>query len=136
MVLHNVVQQAAASYHVAPDLIQAVIRQESAGYPCAQSEKGAMGLMQLMPATATGLGVADPYDAGQNVDAGTRLLAELLQRYQGDLNRVLGAYNAGTAAVDRFDGIPPFAETVGYIHSVLNQIKPPSNPKLQDFSIR
>lgn len=136
MVLQNAVQRAAATYRVPSELINAVIRQESAGYPCAQSGKGAMGLMQLMPDTAASLGVTDAFDIGQNVDAGSRFLAELMQRYAGDLNRVLGAYNAGPAAVDRAGGIPPFPETVSYIRSVLDQIKLPSDPKLPALSIR
>jgi len=130
MFLQSVVQRAATAYNVAPNLINAVIRQESGGYPCAVSEKGAMGLMQLMPATAAGLGASEPFDVDQNVSAGTRLLAELIQRYKGDMNRVLGAYNAGTVAVDRAGGAPPFAETQSYIHSVLEQIKAPFAPKL------
>ena len=130
MFLQSVVQRAAAAYDVPPNLINAVIRQESGGYPCAVSEKGAMGLMQLMPATAAGLGAGEPFDVDQNVSAGTRLLAELIQRYKGDMNRVLGAYNAGTVAVDRAGGTPPFAETQNYIHSILEQIKAPIAPKL------
>ena len=115
MALADAVHRAATTYKVAPSLINAVIRQESGGYPCAVSDKGAMGLMQLMPATAVEMGAGQPFDVNQNVTAGTRLLAELMQRYNGDLNRVLGAYNAGTAAVDRAGGPPPFAETVNYI---------------------
>ncbi len=136
MALQNVVQNAATAYNVAPDLINAVIHQESAGYPCAKSDKGAMGLMQLMPATAAQMGASDPYDITQNVEAGTRLLAELLQRYKGDLNRVLGAYNAGPVAVDNAGGIPPFPETLNYVRSVLDQVKPIFDPKLSVPSIR
>jgi soluble lytic murein transglycosylase-like protein len=136
MVLESVVQSAAAAYRVAPNLINAVIRQESGGYPCAVSGKGAMGLMQLMPATAVSMGASEPFDVQQNVLAGTRLLADLMQRYQGDMNRVLGAYNAGTAAVDRSGGMPPFPETLDYVHSILDQIKPPFDPKLFGSSIR
>jgi soluble lytic murein transglycosylase-like protein len=130
MALESVVLRAAKVYDVEPSLIHAVIRQESAGYPCAVSEKGALGLMQLMPDTAVEMGAAEPFDVNQNVAAGTRLLAELLQRYKGDLNRVLGAYNAGPTAVDRAGGVPPFPETINYIHSILEQIKPPADPKL------
>jgi len=129
-ILQNLVENAAAAYHVQTDLINAVIHQESAGYPCAVSEKGAMGLMQLMPATASLMGAAEPFDINQNVNAGTRLLAELLQRYNGDLNRVLGAYNAGTAAVDRAGGPPAFPETLNYIRSIMARIKLPVDPKL------
>ncbi len=95
-----------------------------------------MGLMQLMPATAALMGASEPFDVNQNIAAGTRLLAELIERYKGDLNRVLAAYNAGPAAVDRAGGPPPFTETLNHIHSVLEQIKPPLDPKLFASPIR
>jgi soluble lytic murein transglycosylase-like protein len=136
MVLQSAVHNAAQTYDVAPTLIHAVIRQESGGYPCAVSEKGAMGLMQLMPETAADMGATEPFDIIQNVSAGTRLLAELMQRYRGDLNRVLGAYNAGPAAVDRAGGTPPFPETINYIHSILERLKPPNDPKLFAAPVR
>ncbi len=136
LLLQSIVQKAAAAYAVAPNLINAVIRQESAGYPCAVSDKGAMGLMQLMPATAVQMGAVEPFDVVQNVTAGTRLLSELMQRYKGDLNRVLGAYNAGPAAVDRAGGPPPFPETLNYIRSITEQIKQPLAPKLFAAPIR
>lgn len=125
MQLEGAVRHAAQTYHVEPDLIHAVIRQESGGYPCAVSEKGAIGLMQLMPETAAEMGASDPFDISQNISAGTRFLSDLLQRYQGDLNRVLGAYNAGPAAVDRTGDAPPFPETIRYIHSILERLKSP-----------
>jgi soluble lytic murein transglycosylase-like protein len=78
-----------------------------------------MRLTQLMPETAADTGASEPFDVRQNVRAGTRLLSELMHRYNGDLNRVLGAYNAGAAAVDRSGGPPLFPETVNYIRSVL-----------------
>jgi soluble lytic murein transglycosylase-like protein len=130
LTLQGVIQQAATMYAVSPNLIRAVIRQESAGYPCAVSDKGAMGLMQLMPDTAAQMGARDPFDIEQNVKGGTRFLSELMQKYNGDLNRVLGAYNAGPAAVDRAGGPPHFPETINYIRSVLQQIKPPADPKV------
>jgi soluble lytic murein transglycosylase-like protein len=136
MLLQSVIQKAAIAYDVAPSLINAVIHQESGGYPCAVSTKGALGLMQLMPATAVQMGANEPFDVNQNVAAGTRLLAELMQRYKGDLNRVLAAYNAGPVAVDRSGGPPPFPETLNYIHSVLEQIKAPFDPKLFASPIR
>lgn len=129
MLLASIVHKAAAANRLSPSLVDAVIRQESGGYPCAVSDKGALGLMQLMPATAAQMGVSEPFDVTQNVDAGTRLLADLMERYHGDLNRVLGAYNAGPAAVDRAGGPPPLPETLSYIHSILEQIKQPFDPK-------
>ena len=136
MVLQSVVYSAAKAYDVEPNLIHAVIRQESGGYPCVVSEKGAMGLMQLMPDTAVEMGAVEPFDINQNVTAGTRLLAELLQRYKGDLNRVLGAYNAGPAAVNRAGGPPPFPETMNYVRSIMEQLKPPGDPKLFGAPVR
>jgi soluble lytic murein transglycosylase-like protein len=136
LLLERSVQNAATAYNVAPNLIHAVIQQESGGYPCAVSEKGAMGLMQLMPATATQYGASEPFDVEQNVLAGTRFLAELMQRYSGDLNRVLGAYNAGPGAVDRAGGIPEIPETVNYVRSILGQVNSASDPKLFDLPIR
>jgi soluble lytic murein transglycosylase-like protein len=136
MLLQSVVHRAATAYSVAPSLINAVIHQESGGYPCAVSEKGAIGLMQLMPGTASELGVREPFDVDQNVNAGTRLLADLMARYKGDLNRVLAAYNAGSAAVDKAGGPPAFPETLNYIRSVLEQIRTPLDPKLFDGPVR
>jgi len=136
MVLQSVVHDAAKTYDVAANLIHAVIRQESGGYPCAVSDKGAMGLMQLMPDTALEMGAIEPFDVNQNVDAGTRLLAELMQRYKGDLNRVLGAYNAGPGAVDQAGGTPPFPETINYIRSILERLKLPGDPKLFAAPVR
>ena len=95
-----------------------------------------MGLMQLMPDTAVEMCAVEPFDINQNVTAGTRLLAELLQRYKGDLNRVLGAYNAGPAAVNRAGGPPPFPETMNYVRSIMEQLKPPGDPKLFGAPVR
>ena len=102
---------------VRPDLVRAVVQVESAFNPNALSPKGAMGLMQLMPDTARQYAVADPYDPRANIEAGTRHLRSLMDRYP--LNLALAAYNAGAAAVDRFGGIPPFAETRDYVARIL-----------------
>ena len=115
-------RKAAESYRVDPDLVMAVIRQESAFQPCVVSSKGAMGLMQLMPATASDLGVQDAFDPQQNIAAGTKLLRDLLDRYSGDLNRALGAYNAGPRNVNTYGGVPPFPETENYIDSIMRTL--------------
>ena len=108
---------AAAKYGLPPSLVRSVMKAESGFQPRAVSPKGAIGLMQLMPGTAQSLGV-NPYDPAQNVDAGTRYLRELLEKYHGLLRHALAAYNAGPEAVEKHGGVPPFAETLDYIRRV------------------
>ncbi|MGI8989387.1 MAG: lytic transglycosylase domain-containing protein [Bryobacteraceae bacterium] len=120
--IEPLIENAAAKQGLSPALLHAVIRQESAFYPCAVSAKGALGLMQLMPATADDLGVQDPLDPQENVDGGARLLRRLMDRYSGDLNRVLGAYNAGPGRVDAADGIPQIPETMHYVETILGNL--------------
>jgi soluble lytic murein transglycosylase-like protein len=114
------VDSAAARESLDRDLLRGVIRQESAFHPCAVSPKGALGLMQLMPATAAQFGVVNPLDPEQNVDGGARLLKQLLSRYGGDLSRALGAYNAGPAQVDAVNGIPQIPETQDYVKQIMS----------------
>ena len=116
--LDAVVQQSAEKNHVDPALVRAVISTESNWNSSAVSPKGALGLMQLIPGTAERLGVGNAFDPVQNVDAGTRYLGTLLQRYNGDLGKALAAYNAGPGAVDRFGGIPNYPETRNYVEKV------------------
>ena len=99
-------------------LVQSVAKVESGFDPKAISPKGAIGVMQLMPSTARTLG-ADPKDTRQNIDAGARLLRDLLQKYDGDVVKALAAYNAGEAAVDRYQGVPPYWETQHYVNQVV-----------------
>ena len=106
-------------YGIDPLLLSSVARQESGYDPTAVSHAGAQGLMQLMPGTAAGLGVADPFDPPQAVDGAARLLRELLDRFDGRLDLALAGYNAGPGAVDRYDGVPPYPETRNYVRSVL-----------------
>ena len=111
------VRAAATRHQLNPELIKAVIRQESGFRPCVVSEKGAMGLMQLMPATARQYAVADPYDPASNIEAGIKHLKSLLERFTEEL--ALAAYNAGEAAVQRFRGVPPYPETRSYVDRIL-----------------
>jgi soluble lytic murein transglycosylase-like protein len=116
------VNSAAQSQSLNPLLIQEVARQESGFRPCAVSSQGAAGLMQLMPITQIELGVRDPWDPRQSIDAGSRLLRQLLDRYHGDVSLALGAYNAGAGTVDRAGGVPDIPETRSYVESILNRL--------------
>ena len=111
---------AAARHNVDPNLVRAVIKVESNFNSNAVSRKGAMGLMQLMPATARQLNVKNPFDPEQNVDAGVRHLKQLLESYGGDVNLTLAAYNAGSGAVARSAGVPHYAETQNYVRRITN----------------
>ena len=113
------IRNASGRYNIDPDLIRAVIKAESDFKVSARSNKGAMGLMQLMPDTARLHNVSDAYNPGENVEGGARHLRMLLDRYQGDLELSLAAYNAGSAAVEKHRGIPPFPETREYVRRVL-----------------
>lgn len=104
-------------------LLRAVVRKESAGVPCAVSPVGALGLMQLMPATASSVGVRDPFEPKQNLEGGARLLRQLLARYDGNIALALSAYNAGPASVDQYQGVPPFAETRNYVTEILKSLR-------------
>ncbi|MGC9319004.1 MAG: lytic transglycosylase domain-containing protein [Armatimonadota bacterium] len=117
----DVIRHAAASYGLGEDLLHAVIRAESGYDPGCTSSAGAMGLMQLMPGTASALGVSDAYDPVQNVLGGARYLREQLDRF-GDLSLALAAYNAGPGAVERHGGIPPYRETEAYVQRVLGYL--------------
>jgi soluble lytic murein transglycosylase-like protein len=121
--LTPLIDSSAAKHGLKPELIRAVITQESAGRPCAVSARGAQGLMQIMPATAEDLQLSDPLDPKQNVDAGSRYLKSLLDRFGGDLARALGAYNAGPGAVEREGGVPPIDETQNYVAEILKALK-------------
>lgn len=112
----------ARNHGISPALISTVAWHESRFQPRVVSSAGAMGVMQLMPATARWLGVVDPFDAAANIEGGATLLASLLGRYRGDLVKALAAYSAGPAAVDRYGGVPPYRETRAYVASILERL--------------
>ena len=113
---------AADRYGLPRALVRSVMAAESGFEPLAISPKGAIGLMQLMPGTAQVLG-ADPHDPAQNVDAGTRYLRDLLEKYNYGLRHALAAYNAGPGAVDKYNGVPPYRETIDYISRIEKKLR-------------
>jgi len=129
--LTPMIDAAAQTHSVQPKLLRAVMEQESAYRPCAVSVKGAQGLMQLMPDTSGKLGVEDPFDPKQNIEAGARYLKELLDKYKGDLPRALGAYNAGPSTVDQAGQVPDIPETRDYVAAILKKLaaSAPADPK-------
>ncbi len=116
--MEPLITQASEREGLTPDLLRAIIQRESSFRPCAISPKGAMGLMQLMPATALQFRVQDPFDPEENVNAGARFLRQLITRYAGDLALALGAYNAGPGRVDAAGGLPPIPETRDYVSGI------------------
>ncbi|SRR6266404_1822693 len=131
------IQAAAERHQVDPDFIASVVRAESGFNPHAISPKGAQGLMQLMPHTASQLGVQDRFDPAANADAGTRYLRALLLQYRGDAARALAAYNAGPQRVQQYGGVPPYAETRAYVHRIItdyNRRKIAADPTLAKAS--
>ena len=119
--LHEMLSRSGAAHHIDVDLLASVVHAESGGHVKAVSRTGARGLMQLMPATAAALGVADAFIAEQNVEGGTKYLDELLTKYHDNVALALAAYNAGPGAVDRFHGVPPFRETRAYVSRVIRE---------------
>ena len=125
--LKPLVADSAKSQDLKPELIRAVIRRESESYPCAVSEKGALGLMQLMPDVAQQFNV-DPLDPRQNVQGGSRYLKQLLTRYKGDLKLALAAYNAGPQRVDAGNKVPDIPETLDYVAAILKDLSATASP--------
>ena len=113
------INAAATSNGIDPSLLKGLVQQESGFDPNARSGAGAVGLTQLMPGTAAALGVTDPTDPVQSLQAGARYLREQLDRFGGDERLALAAYNAGPGAVAKYGGVPPYAETQGYVNKVL-----------------
>lgn len=119
--MHVMLAKAGAAHHIDEDLLASVVRAESAGQVRAVSRTGARGLMQLMPGTASALGVEDSFKADQNIAGGTAYLDWLLTRYHDDAALALAAYNAGPGAVDKYHGVPPYRETRAYVARVIRE---------------
>jgi len=134
--VESLVREAAERHHVDPALVRAVIETESNWNAGAVSRKGAMGLMQLVPTTAQRFGVNDAFNPKQNVDAGVHYLKTLLERYNGNLDLALAAYNAGEGAVDRAHGVPAYRETRNYVHKVQDAYFRPGSGRLEDAYVQ
>lgn len=116
---NSLIKEAAARYQVDPRLVAAVAQTESGGNQDAVSPAGAVGVMQLMPETAAGLGV-NPYDKRQNIEGGAKYLRQMMDTFGGDVQKAVAAYNAGPQAVKEYNGIPPYRETQDYVNKVLD----------------
>ena len=120
--LAKMIEDIAPRQNVNPALVREVARQESGFHPCAVSPKGAAGLMQLMPATQVQFQVKNPFSAKESLEAGSKLLRDLLDRYHGDLSLALSAYNAGAQRVDKAGAVPEIPETKNYVFGILNRL--------------
>ncbi len=118
----EIIREASQTYGIDENIISAVIKQESSFNPQAESSCGALGLMQLMPATAQSLGVKNAFNAEENIMAGTRYLKQKLDEFNGSLPLALAAYNAGSGAVRKYGGIPPYKETQAYVNNIINSV--------------
>lgn len=121
--LEEIYNEASMTYGVSVDLLKAMTKQESNFNPNATSRSGAQGLMQLMPGTAAGLGVTNAYDPYQNIMGGAKYIRQMLDKYDGNVSLALAAYNAGSNNVDKYGGIPPFAETQNYVAKITRYLE-------------
>ena len=134
--LDQVVREASSKNRLDPDFVSSVIMAESNFKTHAVSKKGALGLMQLMPATAAELGVADPFDPRANVEAGTAHLSALLDRYNNDPIKALAAYNAGAHRVKQYNGVPPYRETRAYINKIVRDFNAKKRAQMKAAGVK
>lgn len=118
--INTLINQSAQKYGVDPKLVSAVAQAESNYTPNAVSDAGAVGVMQLMPDTASSLGVTNIYDPRDNIEGGVKYIKQLLNTFDGDVSKAVAAYNAGPQAVKNYNGVPPYAETQNYVKKVLD----------------
>jgi soluble lytic murein transglycosylase-like protein len=133
---HDPIARAALRWNVPMNLLAAQLYAESNFNPFAQSPAGAQGIAQFMPGTARAYGLTDPFDAGKAIDAQARLMSDLLERFDGEVALALAAYNAGPGAVERYGGIPPYAETQAYVAKVLGLLGGAGDLTLDLFEVR
>lgn len=131
--LYSIFEEAASTYDVSVNLLTSIARAESGFNASAVSSAGAVGIMQLMPATAAFLGVTNSYDVRENIMGGAKLISQLLSKYNGNTSLALAAYNAGSSNVDSYGGIPPFTETQNYVKKVLSYIGAENQSDLKDI---
>lgn len=133
--LDAIFKKASSTYGVSERILKAVAKAESDFSLTAVSKAGAMGIMQLMPATAKELGVSDPFDAEQNIMGGAKLLASNLKEFGGDLKLALAAYNAGSGAVKKYNGIPPYKETQNYVKKIMADLNENADIDLSKITV-
>jgi hypothetical protein len=129
--LDQLVREASSRHRLDPDFVNSVIKYESNFQPRAVSNKGAQGLMQLMPGTASVLGVRDPFDPQANVEGGTAYLSQLMDQFNNDAVKALAAYNAGPHRVDQYHGVPPYAETQAYVARIVRDYNAKKRAQMQ-----